>query len=221
MRQADAGGETGGLFVTIEGVEGCGKTTRAVSLVESLRNGPETGVVLHTREPGGPPVAEGVRAILLDTALEVPPLTELFLYLASRSANVAMTVAPALEQGYIVVCERFSDATLAYQVGGRGLPREPVEQAIALATDGLVPELTILLDLDPAEGFRRHEGTGRSRDRIESESIEFHRRVRDFYLELAAGEPDRFVTVDAAAPQEEQDSVILSAVRRVLDERRR
>jgi dTMP kinase len=207
-----------GLFVTFEGVEGSGKSSRTLALARALEERGEE--VLHTREPGGPPVAEQVRDLLLDRRQEVPPLTELFLYLASRSANVSLKVAPALERGCVVLCERYSDATMAYQVGGRGLPREPVDRANELATGGLVPHLTILLDLDPETGLLRLKASGRGRDRIEAETLEFHSRVRQAYLDLATRESDRYLVLDAATCEREQDSLILDAVLKALERRR-
>lgn len=206
------------MFVTFEGVEGSGKSSRARALVLSLRRSGER--VLHTREPGGPPVSERIRELLLEQGRgEIPPLTELFLYLASRSANVALRVAPAIRAGTTVVCERYSDATLAYQVGGRGLPREPVERADRLATGGLVPDLTVLLDLDPRTGLDRLRLSGRDRDRIEMEDMDFHRRTRDMYLRLAREESGRYLVMDAEKPETEQDHVILQVVRSLLADR--
>ncbi len=157
--------------------------------------------------------------MLLNQDLVVSPMTEVMLYLASRAANVDLVVRPALESGAVVVCERFSDATMAYQVGGRGLPEEAVRRANALATGDLVPDLTILLDLGPEEGLERLGRQGRERDRIERESLDFHRRVRRYYLEMVPGR-DRFLVVDASLPPEEQDRRILSAVREMIDSKR-
>jgi dTMP kinase len=167
--------------------------------------------VVHTREPGGPPAAERVRGILLDPGLEVTPLTELMLYLASRASNVDLVIRPSLERGTHVICERYSDATLAYQVGGRGLPEDPVRMADSLATGGLVPDLTILLDLAPEEGFLRLKRQGRNPDRIELEELNFHRRVRRMYLDLASADM-RFLVLDGTRDPEELDRIILDAV---------
>ena len=171
---------------------------------------------VHTREPGGPPAAERIREVLLDPGLDVDPLTELMLYLAARASNVSQVVRPALDKGRHVVCERFSDATLAYQVWGRGLPEDPVREADRLATGGLVPDLTILLDLDPEEGFRRLGRQKRQLDRIENETLEFHRRVRTGYLELASSSK-RFFTIDASLPGPEQDKLVLKRVTCLLE----
>jgi dTMP kinase len=173
--------------------------------------------VVHTREPGGPPAAERIRDVLLDPGLNVDPLTELMLYLAARASNVSQVVRPALDEGRHVVCERFSDATLAYQVCGRGLPEDSVREADRLATGGLVPDLTILLDLDPEEGFRRLDRQKRQLDRIEAETLEFHRRVRMGYLELASSD-NRFFIVDASLPGPEQDRLVLERITSLLED---
>ncbi|MBN2588183.1 MAG: dTMP kinase [Candidatus Fermentibacteraceae bacterium] len=199
-----------GRFITFEGVEGAGKSTRCRRLTECLENGGFP--VVHTREPGGPGVSERIRSILLDPELKVAPLTELMLYLASRASNVDLVIRPALEKGVNVVCERFSDATFAYQIGGRGLPEAPVRNADRLATGGLVPDLVIILDLDPELGFRRLQKQGRERDRIEQEEIGFHRRVRSKYLQLAGEESRRYLVVDASGEPELQDSIIRDRV---------
>ncbi len=207
--------EYSGTFITFEGVEGGGKSSRCKTLIDFLEN---AGLpVVHTREPGGPPAAERVRSILLDTEMEVTPLTELLLYLASRASNVDLVIRPALQSGTHVICERYSDATFAYQIGGRGLPSQPVHQANNLATGGLVPNLIILLDLDPEEGMRRLGKQGRVRDRIELEKIEFHRRVRQQYLELAAEEDSRYFIVDASLPLLEQDRMIRDKVLEIIE----
>jgi len=202
-----------GSFITFEGVEGAGKSSRCAALIKALES---DGIgAVHTREPGGPPAAERVREVLLDPDLEVTPLTELMLYLASRASNVDLVIRPALEQGTHVICERYSDATIAYQAGGRGLSIEHILEANTLATGGLVPDLTILIDLDPVEGFRRLARQGRSRDRIEQEDLDFHRRVRDMYLKLASDDC-RFLVIDGSLPPGEQDGLIITAVTDLL-----
>ena len=204
-----------GIFITFEGVEGAGKSTRCRNLIQALKA--KDLPVVHTREPGGPAAAERIRSILLDPELTVTPLTELMLYLASRSSNVDLVVRPALEKGINVLCERFSDATFAYQIGGRGLPETEVMQADRLATGGLVPDLTILLDLDPEAGFDRLREQGRKKDRIEMEEIRFHRRVRQKYLQLAENSRRCFV-VDASMEQEKQDAVIMDRVFKLISQ---
>jgi dTMP kinase len=198
-----------GSFITFEGVEGAGKSTRCRELLSRLER---SGIsVLHTREPGGPPASERIRSLLLDPELLISPLTELMLYLASRASNVDLVIRPALQEGINVVCERYSDATYAYQIGGRGLPAKPVRDADSLATGGLIPDLTILLDLDPEEGFARLRRQGREKDRIELEKISFHRRVRQIYLELASNEA-RYFVIDASQEPDVQDKLIIDSV---------
>lgn len=214
MDKRDAG--PSGSFITFEGVEGAGKSTRCLTLLRRLES---DGIpVLHTREPGGPPASERIREVLLDPGLEVTPLTELMLYLASRASNTELQIRPALAEGINVICERFSDATFAYQIGGRGLPEDPVRNADRLATGGLRPHMVILLDLDPAVGLARLRRQGRERDRIEQEEIEFHRRVRDMYLRLARSDPG-YLVVDAEQEPHVQDSIIEDEVRSLLKKR--
>ena len=202
-----------GTFITFEGVEGAGKSTRCRELIKSLDR---SGIsVLHTREPGGPPASEKIRSLLLDPELSISPLTELMLYLASRASNVDLVIRPALESGINVICERYSDATYAYQIGGRGLPEKPVWDADRLATGGLVPDLTILLDIDPEEGFARLRRQGRKKDRIELERISFHRRVRQIYLELASKEA-RYFVIDASQEPDIQDRLIIDSVMNII-----
>ena len=142
------------------------------------------------------------------------------LYFAGRAANVDLVVRPALEKESVVICDRYSDATMAYQGYGRGLPLDEIRQANMLATGGLVPHMTVLMDLDPEEGFRRMNVSGRKLDRIEMENIDFHRRVRNGYLELARMEPHRFLVVDGMLDESTQDSIILKEVmHRVFKER--
>lgn len=202
-----------GSFITFEGVEGAGKSTRCRVLLESLER---RGVpVLHTREPGGPPASERIRSILLDPELTVTPLTELMLYLASRSSNVDLVIRPALKNGINVICERYSDATFAYQIGGRNLPEKSVRDADNLATGGLLPDMTILLDLDPEEGLARLQKQGREKDRIELEEISFHHCVREMYLRLAESE-DRYLVVDASQEPDIQDRFIENSVMNII-----
>lgn len=209
-----------GLFITFEGVEGCGKSTQAGALRERLEG---SGLaVMLTREPGGTPLGERFRDILLDVGhAGMRPATELFLYLASRSEHVSHVILPALERGDIVISDRFGDASVAYQGGGRSLGQETVEALNQVATGGVKPDVTFLMDLDPAEGLRRlvrGRGEG-SRDRIESEVLEFHERVRKAYLETAAREPSRFVIIDAALSVEEIRGLVDEKVDSLLSER--
>jgi dTMP kinase len=199
-----------GLFVTFEGVEGSGKSSRCRNLIQALQAvGRE---VVFTREPGGPDISERIRSILLNPELDIPPLSELMLYFASRAANVERVILPGLKRGGVVLCDRFSDATFAYQGWGRGLAVDEMKKANSLATGGLNPDLTVLMDLDPEEGFRRMNLSGRKLDRIEMEHLSFHRRVRAGYLALSEREPERFLVVDGMLKEQKQDSVILNVV---------
>lgn len=196
-----------GVFVTFEGIEGSGKSTQILRLAETLRERGESAVV--TREPGGTELGRRLRAVLLDAGAPVPrPETELFLYAADRAQHVVEVVAPALARGAIVLCDRYLDATLAYQGRGRGLGFEPILALHRRPPLDLRPDRTILLDLDPATGLdralarNRDRGIERAEGRYEAESIAFHRRVRDGYLELAAADPFRFRIVDAEEPPE-------------------
>ncbi len=219
-----SGQELSGLFITLEGVEGCGKSTQARLLVEHLE-GRGVEVVL-TREPGGTALGERLREILLDIGQTgMRPETELFLYLASRAEHVAHVIAPALKRGSVVISDRFGDASVAYQGGGRGLGVDLVRSLNETATSGVKPNISFLLDLDAGEGLGRLDGRiqdgrpGASRDRIEREAIEFHRLVRQAYLEEAAREPGRFVVLDAGSHVEELAREIASRVDALLEER--
>ncbi|MHB1005167.1 MAG: dTMP kinase [Chloroflexota bacterium] len=193
------------MFVTFEGVEGSGKSTQARLLREHLE---ARGLpVTLTREPGGTQLGEVIRELLLDaTAIAVSPLAETLLFAAARAQLVATVIEPALGAGSIVVCDRYADSTVAYQVFGRGLARGAVEQVVRFATGGLVPDLTVLLDLTPDTGLsRKGEEAG---DRFEVEAVAFHDRVRLGYLALAAEEPARWLVLDGALPLEDLASAI-------------
>jgi dTMP kinase len=182
-----------GLFITIEGGEGVGKSTQSRLLVERLRA--RGAIVLQTHEPGGTPVGDRIRALLLEPGVEMTPRTELFLYEASRVELLTCVIAPALDRGETVVCDRFFDSTTAYQAFGRGLDPQKVRALNLHATGDLIPDITVLLALDLDEAMRR--ATHGGADRMESESLAFHRRVIEGFEALAAAEPGRFVRVDA------------------------
>ena len=189
-------------FVTFEGVEGSGKTTQLRRLSADLA---AKGVShLVTREPGGTPLADEIRKLLLSPREEaVFPETELLLYEAARAQHVRGFILPALAAGRAVLCDRFCDATAAYQTHGRGLPAEPVERLNRFAAADLVPDLTLLFDLPPEAGFSRLAGRGRPADRMERESLAFHRAVREGYLRLHERCPERILRIDASLPEEE------------------
>lgn len=180
-----------GLFITFEGPEGAGKSTQVRLLAEWLRA--QGKAVLTTREPGdGGAVGAGIRQLLLHHH-DMTPEAEYLLYSADRAEHVRTVLRPALERGQIVLCDRYLDSSLAYQGYGRGLPLEWLRAVAERATLGLKPHRTFLLDLPPEVGLRRFD----SRDRLEREPLEFHRRLREGYLELARLEPERFVVLDA------------------------
>ena len=187
-----------GLLVTFEGGEGSGKSTQLERLAARLRaQGLEP---VMTREPGGTPFAERVRGLLLDSPDPPGPLAEALLMVAARADLVRRVLEPALRSGRVVLCDRYADSTLAYQGAGRGLDPTLLSAMNRAATGGLKPDLTLLFDLDPAIGMARRERATGPTNRLDREPLEFHQRVRGFYLELAAREVDRFVVLDAAEP---------------------
>ncbi|MEE8210260.1 MAG: dTMP kinase [bacterium] len=197
-----------GQFITLEGVDGSGKSTVLSHLGQALAA--QGYPVVLTREPGGTDIGRAIRAVLLDVeSTGMSPLCEAMLYAADRAQHVAEVIRPALEAGNLVLCDRFTDSTLAYQSFGRGLERAWVEQLCEVAADGLVPDKTLLLDLPVEEGFRRlahrraTQDEGRREGRLDEETIAFHRRVYAGYRALAEASPDRFVIVDASRPVEE------------------
>lgn len=204
------------MFITFEGIEGCGKSTQIALLEQALASRGYS--VEKTREPGGCHVADQIRGVLLDAAnRDMVPLTELLLYAAARAQHIEQVIRPAVEADKILLCDRFSDATRAYQSFARGLDRDLVERLNTLACQGLSPDLTLLLDC-PVE-----TGLGRARNRIDStkgpreerfelEAISFHQKVRDGYIALAKEFPERFAIIDAASSPENVAKEILSAV---------
>jgi dTMP kinase len=185
-----------GKFITVEGIEGVGKTTNVAFLREAIeKRGYE---VLTTREPGGTPMAERIREMLIEHGDEaVPDITELLLMFASRSLHVNNVIQPALAAGTWVVCDRFTDASRAYQGGGRGFPQEDINRLAEWVHGDLRPDLTILLDAPVETGMSRAGRRG-SPDRIEIERADFFERVRECYLSLAEGDPERFAVIDAS-----------------------
>jgi len=201
------------MFITFEGIEGSGKSTQAKLLVEYLR-GKGLNVIL-TREPGGVELSEKIRSILIETGLDISPRAELLLFLASRAQHTDGLIRPSLQKGHIVVCDRYIDASVAYQGYGRGLSIEMIKRLNDWATGGIRPNLTVLLDLSPEEGLKRVR-TSKKMDRIEGENLEFHRRVREGYLEIARSDPDRFLVLDATRSMEEIQRFIREAVEACL-----
>jgi len=187
-----------GKFITLEGIEGSGKSTQAGYIASCLR---ESGhVVEQTREPGGTPQAEAMREWLLgDAARDLPETAELLLMFAARAAHLAQRIQPALKRGSWVVCDRFTDATYAYQSAGRGLPERHVAALEKIVQGRLKPDLVLVFDLPVEEGLRRARGRGDG-NRFEDEQLAFFERVRQCYLDRAASEPARYVVVDSSQP---------------------
>jgi dTMP kinase len=208
-----------GRLIAFEGVEGSGKSTQLELLRQALEgrgDAPDgrSREVVVTREPGGTPAGERVRDLLLDPTVELHPRAEALLFAAARAELVERVIRPALERGAVVLCDRYLDSSLAYQGGARGLGRGPVEDVNRFATGGLLPDLVVLLDLDPAAGLGRR---ARHPDRIEAQDLDFHRRVRDAFRDLAAADPERFAVVDASAPVPEVAAQVRAAVLPLLE----
>jgi dTMP kinase len=201
-----------GRLIAFEGVEGAGKSTQLALLRQALSARAREVVV--TREPGGTPAGERVRSLLLDPAVELHPRAEALLFAAARAELVEAVIRPALERGAVVLCDRYLDSSLAYQGAARGLGQGPVEEVNRFATGGLLPDLVVLLDLDPASGLRRRAG---ALDRIEAQDLGFHRRVRQAFRDLAAADPARFFMVDAATPVPEVADQIQAAALALLE----
>lgn len=206
-----------GVFITFEGIEGSGKSTQLEFLARELESkGLE---VLKTQEPGGTKIGAMIRKILLDPKnKEIGPMTELMLYGASRAQHLKEVILPAIKDGKIVLCDRFSDATVAYQGYGRGLSLDVIRKLDSILTEGIKPSLTILLDLDPEKGLLRakkriEKNNSLKEGRIEQEGFSFHKRVREGYLKLAEGEPDRIKVVGADFPIEEIHKKVIDIVK--------
>ncbi len=201
-----------GRFITFEGIEGVGKSTQAAHAANWLR---QRGIqVLQTREPGGTPLAEELRALVLEPRERPLGVTvELLMIFAARASHVADRIRPALQRGHWVLCDRFTDATLAYQGGGSGVSAASIRQLAKIAHPRLAPDLTFLFDAPPAVAMSRVAGRGNRRDRFETEGTAFFDRVRNAYLELASREPGRFRIIDATASEDE----VAAGVRRAID----
>lgn len=190
---------TPGTFITFEGIEGSGKTTQQQRVAEHLRALGHTVVI--TKEPGGTPLADQIRAILLHSTSVIDPIAEVFLFAASRRQHTTEVIEPALARGEVVLCDRYADSTLAYQGFGRLIDLDRLRMLNDWATGGRRPDLTLVFDLSEETGVRRavsrNAGAVQDEGRFEAEDLRFHRRVREGYLSLAASEPARFATVDA------------------------
>jgi dTMP kinase len=196
-------------FITFEGIDGSGKTTQ-LRRVAALLDNP-----LVTKEPGGTPTADRIRAVLLDQSSKLDPLAEVLLFAASRHQHVTEVIRPALESGRTVLCDRYTDSTLAFQGFGRLLDLDKLRTLNDWATGSLAPDLTLLFDIDEETGVRRARGRGGRELRFEAEDLRFYRRVREGYLTLAVAEAKRFAVIDAHGSEDE----VFARVEKVLREK--
>jgi dTMP kinase len=196
-----------GLFITLEGGDGTGKSTQSALIGDwYTEQGRE---VIFTREPGGTDLGTELREIVLHSRGHIAPRAEALLYAADRAHHIATVVRPALERGAVVIQDRYLDSSVAYQGAGRVLDPDEVRGVSMWATEGLVPDVTVVLDLDPAIGRDRLDAANKQFDRLEAEALEFHTRVRDSYLGMAATEPQRFLVVDATLDRDAiRDAII-------------
>ena len=201
------------LFITFEGGEGCGKSTQSRALLRGLRR---LGIpAILTYEPGGTALGNQLRRVLKKGRQDkISPVAELFLFAACRIQLVTEVIRPNLQQGKVVICDRFSDSTTAYQGYGRGVDLETIKKTNDLATQGTRPHLTILLDIPTQEGLNRKHST--ANDRFEAENIAFHNKVRAGYLKLAAEEPQRWLVIDATLPRTNISKIILDRVKQLI-----
>ena len=201
-----------GLFITFEGGEGCGKSTQSRLLLKKLEQ--QSIPVVLTREPGGTVLGNELRkALKRKRGSSISPQTELFLVAASRAQLVAELIRPALEEGKVVICDRFTHSTMVYQGYGRGLDFTAIKMVNNMATRYLNPDLIILLDISPEQGLARKRSL---KDRFELEDLSFHLRVREGYVKMAAAEPDRWLVIDASLPKGKIAEIIWDRVSRLL-----
>ncbi|MEY5016987.1 MAG: hypothetical protein RL431_36 [Actinomycetota bacterium] len=199
-----------GIFITLEGGDGSGKSTQSRLLAQWCEQ--QGREVVFSREPGGTPLGEQLREIVLHSTGYMTPRTEALLYAADRAQNIATVVRPALERGAVVIQDRYIDSSVAYQGAGRVLGATEIRDLSMWATESLVPDLTVVLDLDPAAGRTRLDAARTRFDRLEAEKLEFHQLVRAAYLDMAAAEPERFLVLDATLAPEELNAAIIARI---------
>ena len=205
---------TAGLFISLEGIDGVGKSTQSDLLEEFLRGLGRD--VVRTLEPGGTELGQEIRHLLLHRKGDVAPRAEALLYAADRAHHVATKIRPALERGEVVITDRYLDSSVAYQGAGRALKADDVRAISMFAVEGLLPDLTILLDLDAAAAAERRNKTGEAPDRLEREKIEFFEAVRQAFLDMAKAEPNRWLVVDARQSVDEMQTQIRARVSQLL-----
>ena len=208
-----------GAFITFEGIDGCGKSTQLRLLASELRVRGVT--VVTTREPGGTPLGQRLRAALLDVQEQVDPLAELLVFAADRAQHVRKHLRPSLGANQVVLSDRYADATVAYQGAGRGFAPDLIQEIVQLATEGLRPDLTLLFDLSVAESAvrTRRRVENKHTDRLDIEDAEFHTRVRNAYVEIAKAEPARIKVIDARGSVQETHLAVMDIVMPFLKDR--
>jgi dTMP kinase len=208
-----------GAFITFEGIDGCGKSTQLRLLASELRV--RQLDVVTTREPGGTPLGQKLRAALLDVQEQVDPLAELLVFAADRAQHVRSLLRPSLAANKIVLSDRYADATVAYQGSGRGFQPELIQEIVQLATEGLQPDLTLLFDLSVAQSAvrTRKRVAAKHSDRLDSEDAAFHNRVRDAYVAIAKANPDRVRLIDARGSVQQTHEIVMDIVMPFLKDR--
>ena len=203
------------LFVTFEGPDGAGKSTQTGLVAERLRSAGYP--VTITREPGGTPLGERIRTVLLEPGeCAIVPRAEALLMTAARAQHVVKVIQPALESGAVVLCDRYIDSTLAYQGAGRGLPIDELQELQRFAVSSCVPDLTFLLDMPAKDGLRRREDSGSPLNRLDRDGLAFHQRVQEWYRQAAPGDPERWLVIDALrSPDEIADEIAEEIIRRL------
>lgn len=200
-----------GLFIAFEGGDGAGKSTQSAALAKALEA--EGRTVVLTREPGGTPIGEKLRSLVLDGSNgHIDGRTEALIFAASRAAHVNQLIRPALDRGHVVITDRYIDSSVAYQGSGRQLMRTEIQDINRWATTGLTPDLTVLIDVDPALGRLRRTAGNQTEDRLEAEADDFHSRIRQAFLDLAAARPDAYLVLPAHLPKQEIADRILQRV---------